>query len=164
MLQVADRAETPEDNTLLWSKRLLLIAYQAQKEGLKVEFVPYDPENVVTGFKLSYLKINDRLTSIQVVANAQVRPDRKQAAAATGVWLHTLLEVSVVCIILCPNGYPIRILHIPAADLLRTYFDDADDETENVRITFGIPIAYRPENPRFDFLKYEDSWEVYDKL
>jgi hypothetical protein len=161
MLQTPVRAETPEDNAHLWSKRLLLVAYLAQREGLAVEFVPHNPEHLAEGFRLSYLKINDKLTSIQVVANVQTRPDRRQASAATGVWLHTLLEVSVVCMILCPNGYPMRILHIPAADLLRTYFDDEVSEGENIRKTFAIPLVYRPEDPKFDFLKYEDDWSVY---
>lgn len=161
MLQTPARAETPEENTHLWSKRLLIIAYLAQQEGLSVEFVPHNPAVLVEGFKLSYLKINGKLTSVQVVANLQERHDRKQASAATGIWSNTLLEVSVVCIILVPNGYPMRILHIPAADLFRTYFDDGFSGTENIRKTFTIPMAYRPENPRFDFHRYEDDWSVY---
>ncbi|MBP9710671.1 MAG: hypothetical protein KBD50_00170 [Candidatus Pacebacteria bacterium] len=138
-----------------------MVAYLAQQEGLSVEFIPYSPANLSEGLHFTRLLINKKLTEIQLIQNAQRRPGREQAQANNGIWLHTLLEASVVCMMVCPPGYAMRILHIPAAHLLRTYFDDQINESENVRQTFGIPLVYRPENPRFDFLKYEDDWSVY---
>ncbi len=133
---------------------LMEVALAAEAAGLCIETLTY-LHNKQRQTRLRMLKLNGHVYTIQIVDNAQSRPNRRQVSAHTGAHEHSLKECMGTIFYVCAPGYQVRMLVVPNDKLLAAFKPCVDG-----RLGFMIPLEYRPEHPVFDFLAYEDAWDL----
>ena len=129
--------------------------YGAQQAGLRTEFIAVtgDPRE---GLRSDAFLANGLRVSVHRLTNVHKRRERRQAYANTSLAREVVARDSFLCYhIVVPNRRQYLAV-IPAGDLEIEYFGDSRPE----EVSLYFPLVYRPDNPRFDFLAYEERWDL----
>lgn len=132
------------------------VAQQARKAGCTVELVPYkDPS---WGYRISALKINGVICTIQRLTNAQNKPGRKQVYASTGVRGDALKNYHVTIFGVVTPGFKRMALVVPSHHMR----DTCRGRNARRPCSLRIPLKYRPENPVIDFVSFDRRWDLIE--
>ena len=132
------------------------VILQAIRLGLHVGPVMGQKKARLTGLLRKVVVINGALCAVHVVENVYRQRQRRQVSSRTTLLLSSLQANSFQIFRLGAKGYKKRTLVIPSDDLHTVLFNNSG----RTRRTLYIPLSGRPENPNFDFLRYEDAWKL----
>src|SRR3989344_1350555 len=143
----------------LITRSLLLGIYCARMAGVDAVPIPHDGDRPGEGFWQTAFRANGYVVSVHRISYAEIRRDRRQTYAHTGLLFGTLSKARFRFYHVIVPCYRQHRLLIPVENLANEYFPDElyDDAA---RATLHFPLVYRPARARFDSLAYEDPWDL----